>query len=422
MANLSIESEFISDIISGKLSIDAINKTNFEPNYLEYNGEIYEWLFDYVNLNSELPTLELVQTRYPEFRFIETKNNPDQLIDAIRKNSELDRFKSAVTKSSTLLQNSGSVDVARNYLTTELEKFNGNTEQDVFDLSKEDDSNIVFEIYKEKLAKIESGEKIFIPSGLGKEMDNWLNGGWRGGDLIGVLAPLGTGKSWLSMLFASSAMKNKFSPFILALEGTLEKESYRSITTLAGTPNSDLHTAMLPELDFAKALVQIRNIAQETGTHYYLALHGTREVYTPSVFRQKLIKYKPGLAIVDYLSLMALSQKVGADDWAEFSAISKSLKRIAVSLEIPVIATLQGNRASLTKDSLDANDSSYFGILRDFDIVLGLAKVKGKKFILRINSVKGRDQEDVFDGYYRTDWNTGKTEFAGAVDENEGTF
>lgn len=419
MANLKTENQFITALVEGKLTIEQILRSNFDGSWLQHRADVYDWLLIYWQTNGKLPSKDLVESRYPDFTFTEVVDNPVEIVDALRKNSELDRFVSDLSKTSTILANTQSAEAARNFLIAQLEKYDTNTDQDVFDLTSGEDSDKLLALYREKRGKVERGEKIFIPSGLGPEFDGWLGGGWKPGDLIGVLAPLGTGKSWLSMLFAGAAMKSGFSPFILALEGNVEKESYRSLTTLTHVQNSDLHTGMLPEIEFEFALRRIKEISDQTGAKYYLALHGSREIYTPTTLRQKLIKYDPDLGIVDYLSLMAITMKTQPDDWAEFSAISKSLKRIAVSLGIPLIATLQGNRASLTKESLDANDSSYFGILRDFDIVMGAQKVKGKKYVLRWNTVKGRDQEDVFDAYYRTNWNTGKTEFAGYVEEDE---
>jgi replicative DNA helicase len=419
MANIKVENEFVCDILEGKLTFEQLIRTNFEAGFLEYNGEIYEWLLNYKLTNDNLPSLELVQTRYPEFQTTETNNNPVEVIEALRKNSEMDRFIATVTKANNILVKTASVEASRNYLSSELEKFDNNSEQDVFDLSTDEDAEKLLQYYEIRRKSMLEHGTVGIPSGFGKEFDNWLNGGSIKTNLYGILAPLGVGKTWSSMIIGGAALDYGVDPFMLFLEGNLEKEGYRSLSVGTTISNSSLHTAQLEVEDVAKAIDLFKRKAREHNSHYYLAVHGNRSVYTPSILRSKLVKYKPGIAIIDYLALMGL--KTGdrlVDEWQVYSYISRELKKMAVGFDIPIWVTLQGNRGSNSKEQLSADDSSYYNLQRDFDAIIGISKVKGKQYLIRLNAVKGRDSKDEFKALYRTNWDNGKVVFESYVDED----
>jgi replicative DNA helicase len=259
-----------------------------------------------------------------------------------------------------------------------------------------------------------------IPTGFGREFDDWLNGGSQGGNLYGILAPLGVGKTWSSMVIGGAALDSGKDPFMLFLEGNLEKEGYRSLSVGTSISNSGLHTGTLELEDVKHALEVFKRKARATNSHYYLALHGNRSVYTPSLFRSKLVRYKPGIAIIDYLALMGL--KTGdklVDEWQVYSFISRELKKMAVSFDIPIWVTLQGNRGSNNKEQLSADDSSYYNLQRDFDGIIGISKVKGKQYVIRLNAVKGRDSKEEFKALYRTNWDNGKVVFESYVEDDE---
>lgn len=420
---LKLENQFITSVVDGKLTFEDIMRSNFEPNYLKYNADIYEWLMNYWQLNKKLPSKDLVSVRYPTYDAQETIDVPIEILDALKKGSELDRLNDDISKTVTLIQKTGRVDTAVDYLSGRFQSYDTNLEQDVFDLLDPRDSDKLLDFYKERHRMMETEGYVGIPTGFGTEMDLWLNGGSQKGNLYGILAPLGTGKTWGAMVIGGAALDHQKSPFMLFLEGNLEKEGYRSLSVGTGVSNSALHTAQLDVADVQRAIEFFQRKAKANGDlHYYLALHGNRATYTPTILRSKLIKYKPEIAIIDYLSLMGIANggKM-VDEWQVVSFISKELKKMAVSLNIPIWVVLQGNRGSQDKDELTAADSSFYNAIRDFDGVIGITKVPNTKYTLRVNGVKGRDSADDFKAYYTTNWDQGRLAFKGyMLDEGEG--
>lgn len=421
MGNLRTENRFISAIISGKLPIENVLKANFEGTWLSNNVDIWEWLLNYYQTNHQLPSKDLLETRYPAFIYDENEDNPIEILDALREGSEGDRLYKDINEAVNLLKKNSNTKSTINFLRRRLERYDNEIEQDVFDLAG-DDIDLLVKKFQERRKKLRESGFIGIPTGFGTELDAWLNGGLMEGDLFGVLAPLGVGKTWTAKIIAASALEHGKSPFILALEGTLEKEGYRSLTTVTEISNSALHTATVSDMELDAAVTVLKNKAKKFGGHYYLALHGNRDTYTIATLRQKVLQYKPDIVIVDYLALMGTTEAKGADDWAAVMELSRGLKRLAVSTGIPVVSTLQGNRASSMAEFLSATDSSNYGPLRDFDGVIGITKSAQTPNMIRVGDVKGRDTTGSFRAYYQTDWDRGKVRFLKYADEGDSTF
>jgi len=423
MGNLRTENKFISVIISEKLPIETILKANFDSTWLKYNVDIWEWILNYYQTNHNLPSRDLLETRYPAFIFDEdTKDTPYELLDALRQGSEGDRLNEDINQAVNLLLKNKDPRATINFLREKLDRYDNEIVQDVYDLSNDEDAAKLIEKYNERRRQLKEQGFVGIPTGFGIELDTWLNGGLQKGNLYGILAPLGVGKTWGANIIAASALEHGKTPFILALEGTLEKEGYRSLSTVAGLSNSQLHTATASDMEIDASITVLKNKARKFGGHYYLALHGNRQAYTPGTLNQKIMQYHPDIVIVDYLALMATVQNKGADDWAAVIDLSRSLKRLAVQHEIPIMATLQGNRASSMAEFLSATDSSNYGPLRDFDGVLGFTKSQSQPNILRVGDVKGRDTNGSFRAYYQTAWDTGKVRFMRYADEGDTEF
>jgi replicative DNA helicase len=70
---------------------------------------------------------------------------------------------------------------------------------------------------------------------------------------------------------------------------------------------------------------------------------------TPSVIRAKIDQYKPDVVIIDYLQLMTDNSNTNMNETVKIKNLSRELKLLAISEQIPVIAI-----ASATPD--DATD------------------------------------------------------------------
>lgn len=410
---LKTENEFITALIRKQITVKEIFDSNFDTRSLKYNADIYDWVINYYQENDKLPDMDLLSTRFPVFMEVEVSNSPKEILTALKRGFEVDLFQRDLHGAVNIIQKTGNVKQAKAFLENQLMLYDNDETKDVFDLIGEGEELLTYYEERQKAANQNSG--VGIPTGFGLELDVWLNGGLQKGNLYGILGPLGIGKSWSFMIIGGSAIRSNKTPFYLALEGTKEKEGYRGLTTLTGISNTGLHGAALEKDDVVKAIRKLKTDFPEQ--KFWIAVHGSREFYTPTILYQKIIKYKPDLVLVDYPSLMSTGNN-NAAGWEEEAIISRRLKTMATSFNIPIVAILQGNRGSAQKEELEATDSSYYGPMRDFDAVLGITKVKGMEFTIQINDIKGRDAYGRFKAYYQTNWDKGKIKFLEHVTEN----
>lgn len=412
---LKTENEFITSILENKITISEILDASFQPSWLKNNFEIFEYIQNYWGDNKNLPTLDLIQTRFPLFETVEIKNNPKELLLAIKKGSELDRINQDLKRAITLLQNSGDVRKVRDYLTKQLEKYTDSDIQDVYNLT--DPKFTLSDTYKKRNDAFLTNGQVGIPTGFGKELDSFLNGGLTEGNLYYILGYSGIGKSWSNLILGRSAIENGKNVLFAGLESLLEKEYYRFLTVMTEISNTGLLSGKINLQDFIEKEKELKERAR---ANFYLATWGDREDYTVRDILRNVNKYKPDLLLVDYLSLLTKNSK--EEGWKDLKGVSKALKAIAVGKKIPVVAIVQSNSSTFDKEEITIDSSSESkGINTDADFMLGITKVKGKNNMLRINSAKERDSENKFSGIYQTNWDSGKIKFL-TFDNGENEF
>jgi archaellum biogenesis ATPase FlaH len=416
MANVKIEGQFIRSILDRR--IDPKIFEQFDIRQLEIYYDLYEWLEVYWQQHHQLPSVELVKTRFPEFIEPEVVDDPQQIVEALRKNAEYELFNRDLAAGLQVLKNTGDVKKAREFLLEKLER-GIQEEDDVFELTNSD-FTIGRDDFQARKEAVRTNTIVGIPTGLGIEFDQYLGGGWQNGNLYGVTGITGIGKSWIATVIAAAALQNKYNPFYLALEGNIIREYYRALSVLTGVENDEIRSGKLLQESFDNAEQMMRRIAKDNNSKFWLGIFGRREKYTPRILRQKIVRYKPDLTIVDYWTLMSANQ-TSQSDWKEFLDISRDLAAIAKSEQVPIVGILQGTIQSLGAKELTIEDiASSKGIARDFDEVIGLTRVPGKEYWLKINTMKTRDSSTgKFAAYYNTNWNTGKIKFQTFADQDD---
>lgn len=420
MANVIIESQFITAILENKKSIDDVVKSDFEPRFLQLYADVYEWILNYHQQNGQLPSMELAQTRFPKFVKADLVDNVDEIITALREYNKEDRFRTDIQQSLTMWEKTGDIDRSIRFLQNKLDKYIIENRQDVFDLTDEN-FKTGYELYQKRRAAYLANSRYGIPSGLGAEFDINLNGGWQNSLYYGAVGKSNVGKTWTLMVAAKAALAAGKTVLFFSLEGQIDRDYNRLLTVSTELDNASTLAGVLDEMVYLTAQKQLLDLSVASGGKFYLALFGDREYYTTNVMYQKIRKYKPDIVFVDYLTLM--SDGSGQEDWNSYINISKRLKTIATSEEIPIVAGVQGRLDSFGKkpgSDLDSDDiASSKGIMRDFDAMFGISRPPGKQNILKINTMKNRDGEFGFRGFYQTNWNNGKIQFVGYANDDD---
>ena len=223
----------------------------------------------------------------------------------------------------------------------------------------------------ETLAK-NKGQVTGLTTGL-IDLDNLTNG-FNPTQLVIIAARPAVGKTAFALNIACAAAKStKKNIAIFSLEMPAEQLIMRMISSLGQIDNKKLQTGRLENEDWRRINEAISQLA---GTNIYF--HDAGGV-TASEIKAKCRRLASqgeglGLVIIDYLQLVDSSKYQGSRQ-QEVSEISRSLKTMALELEVPVIALSQLSRSVEKREDRrpvlsDLRESG--SIEQDADIVAAL--------------------------------------------------
>jgi replicative DNA helicase len=209
-----------------------------------------------------------------------------------------------------------------------------------------------------------------------KPLDGVL-GGLHPSDLVILAARPSVGKSALAVQIAYEAAKADRKVGIISLEMSPGQICERLVCGIAGLDSQKLRVRMFSEKEWEQAFGTMAQIAP---LPLYVEKSAT---LTPSqaLSRARRLKVKHGLdlLIVDYLQLMH-SDKHRENRQQEIAEISRSMKQLAMSLDVPVLALSQLSREVEKRENKEPqlSDLRESGSLeQDADIVAFLHPSSG---------------------------------------------
>ena len=212
-----------------------------------------------------------------------------------------------------------------------------------------------------------------LTTGFG-ELDS-LTEGLHPTQLVIIAARPAVGKTAFALNLALAAAKStKKNIAIFSLEMPAEQLIMRMISSLGQIDNKKLSTGKLENEDWRRFNEAI-SILSDTNIYF----HDAGGV-TPSEIKAKCRRLATsgeglGLVIIDYLQLINSSSRYSGSRQQEVSEISRSLKTMALELEVPVIALSQLSRSVEKREDKkpvlsDLRESG--SIEQDADIVAAL--------------------------------------------------
>lgn len=224
----------------------------------------------------------------------------------------------------------------------------------------------------ETLAK-NKGRVTGLTTGL-VDLDNLTNG-FSPTQLIIVAARPAVGKTAFALNIACAAAKStKKNIAVFSLEMPAEQLIMRMISSLGQVDNKKLQTGRLENEDWRRINEAISQLA-DTNIYFHDAGGVTASEIKAKCRRLSTQGEGLGLVIIDYLQLIDSSAKYSGSRQQEVSEISRSLKTMALELEVPVIALSQLSRSVEKREDKkpvlsDLRESG--SIEQDADIVAAL--------------------------------------------------
>ena len=175
--------------------------------------------------------------------------------------------------------------------------------------------------------------------------------GFQGGELIILAARPGMGKTALALNMATyAATTTKKTVAVFNLEMSAEMLVNRMISALGGIDAYKLQTGQLQERDWKRYNEAMSQLAD---TNMYIEDNAGITAAEIRAKCRRLTNSKDGLGLVviDYLQLVSSGARRVESRQVEVSEISRSLKTMALELDVPVIALSQLSRSAEKRES-----------------------------------------------------------------------
>jgi replicative DNA helicase len=210
-----------------------------------------------------------------------------------------------------------------------------------------------------------------IPTGI-QGLDR-ITSGLRPQQLITFVGEAKKGKSLMTLMMANAAHLHGKRPLFVSFEMSAEEQAARYDAIVAKVPYSNILRANLSDQEFEK----VRNtLRMRKNMHPFVITEDTSSLTTVSSLAAKLQEYKPDILFVDGVYLMDDEQGEQKGSPQALTNITRGLKRLAQTADIPIVGTTQvlswklGNKKSrkVTVDSIGYTSS----FAQDSDLVLAV--------------------------------------------------
>ena len=333
------ESRLLSAVLKDK-QIHVLMQANVDS-ILTTHVDVWEFIKKYAEGNSELPPANLVREKFPDFAVNEEVGATKYHLEEVQSEYLNNTLKEIIRSAASGVQdgkNSQALEELINQ-TSELKK-NTSVIKDI-DATDAQDALAYFEEVKRRSELGVQGITTGLPG-----FDNYLPSGIMPGQLGVFLAYPGIGKSWLSLYFAVQAWKQGKSPLIVSLEMSETEVRNRAITIMG--------EGYWSHRKLSSGDISLEELKRWYDGHisgkppFKIVSNDTGGDITPSVLRGKIDQYKPDFVVVDYLQLMSPNQKAD-NETVRMKNLSRELKLMAISMEVPIIAISSATPDDVTK-------------------------------------------------------------------------
>lgn len=227
-----------------------------------------------------------------------------------------------------------------------------------------------------------------IPTGW-EPMDDLLDGGLAKGELGFVVAPAGSGKSWLLAHLGVEAMKQGKNVMHFTLELNENYVGLRYDSCFTKITFQDVRSKVLEvkqKIEKIPGKLFIKFFPIKTIAAQSLKMHIERV--------QMLTGVKIDLIVVDYADLLRpLTAERNSNSYSEAGSVYEELRAVAGELQIPVWSASQAHRSAHEADTIQAHNvaDSYRKIMTG-DFVFSLSRKSDDKTsnTARIHVIKNR--------------------------------
>lgn len=395
---LDIERSFLSKVVlSGQIDriiAEGINESHFEE---EIHKDIFHFAAEHMKKYKGPPSLDVLRDKFYNYNFETPTDSLEYLTD---------KFKSLVKRNCA---HRSLMSLAELLDTEHVENIDGLFLEEarrlsqvipVTSLSRFSDIDSRIQAYETK-QDVNRGIKMGIP-----EFDR-LTLGIQPHELVSIVGWQGTGKSTLTQWILFNAWMQGKTAMIIPLEMDAPALMRKWDTMLTNFDYRSLKAHELSVEELERWRVKAQKVRDKECD---IIVRDDVRSCTPDVVFAEAMRYKPDIIAVDYISLMDTSRSAGSQMWEKVTYLTQSLKQIARTTGIPILAVAQTNINSADGGAQLSNISYSRSVGQDSDIVLGLHQDEEMKENqqMTVRMLKNRDGAASAADLY---WNMDSMEF-----------
>lgn len=345
--------KYLLDKICESLNVDMF--------YDERNKYLFEAINDLHNedipLDSNVLKDELEKKK--KLKLVGGVEYISEVVDSVISSANLDHYIDEVKENATRrnLINSATEIINDAYDNEDINSLIDDAERKILNVVKArtvSDFVPIHEILRraqEKLEALAKNKKAITGVETGFYDFDKITTGFQGGELIILAARPGMGKTALALNMATyAATTTKKAVAIFNLEMSAEMLVNRMISAIGGIDAYKLQTGQMQERDWKRYNEAMSQLAD---TNMYIEDNAGVTCAEIRAKCRRLANSKDGLGLVviDYLQLVSSGNKRIESRQVEVSEISRSLKTMALELDVPVIALSQLSRSAEKRES-----------------------------------------------------------------------
>jgi len=358
---MNSEINLINCIITKNDIITPIKRIKSDCFLNPVSKEVYEFLMSYFKSYKNLPSISVINEKFPDFELQIETTDINYLIDKVlEKKCETD-VTDLIIQSTNSLKEKGSFNALELIKQRVLEINSTVKPNDDIDITQNTDAR--FDRYVERAAI--SG-LIGIPSGF-PTMDS-ITSGFQKGQLILVVGLTGIGKSFLSVFLAAQAWKEGYKVLFVSLEMGEYDISNRFDCLVAKLGHNDIRRGKLNQEELIKYKEYLKKLKDNSKTSFIVS---SPIGCTQSDILALIQEHKPDICYVDYSRLVIDDR--GQTDYKGVSNVVLDLRNFAKDIGLPIVVLNQINRGfdkTLSELPSLQDIAHSFAAAQDSDLVI----------------------------------------------------
>lgn len=344
---------------------------------------VFEFLVSHFQEYGEIPTGVTVKDNFPMYRLLSVEDSLEYLVDQLSAHRRAHATTRMVNDAAELLD-----PVASNYedVITSLRQHLAELDSEVAYIS---DVNLVEDPlarWAEYLGRKESSDGLLgIPTGF--DTIDRATAGLQAGQLVTIVASPKTGKSQLALKMASHIHSQDMKPLFQSFEMSNLEQQERFDALRAQVSHNRLRRGLLTDSEERR----YRSMLESLGSTPFL-LADSAVGTTVSALAAKVGQHTPDVLFVDGVYLM-IDETTGESNTPQaLTNITRSFKRLAQRLKIPIVLTTQTLLHKMKKNQISENSIGYSSsFLQDSDVILGLERIEDEDDVRLLKIVVSRN-------------------------------